>query len=79
MESSTNNLKHKFGKRLTSLRIRKSLTQEQLAEATGISVDFISLVERGLRAPSFRTLERLAAVLDVDVKELFNFDSKDEC
>jgi transcriptional regulator with XRE-family HTH domain len=33
------------------------MTQEQFAEALGISVDFLSLVERGINAPSFDTLE----------------------
>jgi len=52
------------------------MTQEQLAEATNLSVDFISLMERGSRAPSFTTLERLSEVLDVPVKELFDFKTE---
>ncbi len=66
-------LKTKFGKRLRILRQRKGMTQEQLAEAADISVDFLSLVERGVNAPSFATLERIANALGVSEKELFEF------
>jgi transcriptional regulator with XRE-family HTH domain len=67
------NLKINFGKTVRTLRKRKGMTQEQLAEAADISVDFLSLVERGVNAPSFATLERLADALGVPVKELFEF------
>ena len=68
-------LKTQFGTRLQNLRKQKGLTQEQLAEKTMISVDFLSLVERGVNAPSFDTLEKLAIALGVPVKYLFEFDS----
>lgn len=49
------------------------MTQEQFAEAVGISVDFLSLIERGINAPSFETLECIARVLKVRVADLFDF------
>lgn len=67
-------LLYRFGKRLRQLRRQKDLTQEQLAEVTGLSVDSISNIERGINAPSFQTLERLAKALSVSVAELFQFD-----
>jgi transcriptional regulator with XRE-family HTH domain len=67
------NLKISFGRRVRTLRKRRGMTQEQLAEAADISVDFLSLMERGVNAPSFATLERLADALGVPVKELFDF------
>jgi transcriptional regulator with XRE-family HTH domain len=70
-----NNLSHSFGNNLSSIRKNKGLTQEDLAERSGISVDFLSLIERGLRAPSFSTIESLSIALDVEVKELFDFSS----
>lgn len=66
-------LRYRFGKRLRFIRRQKDLTQEQLAEAVGISVEFLSNLERGINAPSFETLEKLAAVLAVPVQELFAF------
>jgi transcriptional regulator with XRE-family HTH domain len=70
-------LRKNFGQRLKALRQQAGLTQEQLAEAADISVDFLSLVERGINAPSFENLERLAKVLGIPVRELFNFDTTD--
>jgi transcriptional regulator with XRE-family HTH domain len=67
-------LKTQFGRRLRELRIGKQMTQEQLAEAAHISVDFLSLIERGRNALSFKVVEQLAIALHMPVKELFNFD-----
>ena len=69
-------LQRKLGKRIAGLRRAKKLTQEQLAEAVGCSVEFISLVERGVNAPSVAGLEKFSKVLKVDVKELFAFEEK---
>lgn len=64
-----------FGRTLAKLRNQRNLTQEQLAEYAGLSVDFLSLIERGQRAPSFKTLERLTIVLQVKARDLFDFDN----
>ena len=71
-------LKDRFGKRVQSLRHIRGLTQEHLAERTGLSVEYISKVERGLASPSFRTIAGLSNVLDVPVLELFDFSKLDE-
>jgi transcriptional regulator with XRE-family HTH domain len=67
-------LRIQFGRHLRRLRLARDLTQEQLAEAAGISVDFLSLVERGINAPSFETLEQFARALKIRVVDLFDFD-----
>jgi transcriptional regulator with XRE-family HTH domain len=69
-------LQRKLGKRIADLRRAKRLTQEQLAEAVGCSVEFISLVERGVNAPSIAGLEKFSRALKVQVKELFAFEEK---
>ena len=69
-------LKRNFGKRLRYLRRSKDITQEQLAEMVGRSTNFISLVENGDTAPSFKTLERLANALKIDVVDLFKFNNE---
>lgn len=68
-----NGLKHKFGRRLRFVRRQRDLTQEELAEAIDVSVEFISNIERGINAPSFATLEKLATVLKASYSELFDF------
>ena len=72
-----NDLKKQFGMRLRLLRIQQQMTQEQLAAAANISVDFLSLIERGKNSPSFANLEKLARALKVPVQELFNFDEEE--
>jgi transcriptional regulator with XRE-family HTH domain len=66
-------LRRQFGIRLKAIRLERELTQEQFAELVGISVDFLSLIERGVNAPSFAVLERMAGRLRLPVRELFDF------
>jgi transcriptional regulator with XRE-family HTH domain len=53
-------LRKKFGQRLREIRVQRAMTQEHFAETLDISVDFLSLIERGINAPSFETLERIS-------------------
>lgn len=69
-------LQRKLGQRIAALRKARKLTQEQLAESLACSVEFISLVERGVNAPSVAGLEKFAKILKVEVKELFTFEEK---
>jgi len=69
-------LQKKLGQRIAALRKTRKLTQEQLAEALSCSVEFISLVERGVNAPSVAGLEKFAKILKVEVRELFTFEEK---
>jgi transcriptional regulator with XRE-family HTH domain len=69
-------LQRNLGKRIAELRRLRKLTQEQLGEAVGCSVEFISLVERGVNAPSVAGLEKFAKGLKVEVKELFTFEER---
>lgn len=69
-------LQRKLGQRIAGLRKARKLTQERLAELIGCSVEFISLVERGVNAPSVAGLEKFAKVLKVEVRELFTFEER---
>ena len=66
-------IKNKFGKRLRKLRRNSDITQEELAEKIGVSSNFISQLERGINAPSFEVLAKLAEVFEVPVRDLFDF------
>lgn len=68
-------LRHRFGRRLREIRLSRKMSQERFAEMLGVSVDFLSLIERGRNAPSFKTLDRIAHRLRLPVAELFKFDS----
>ena len=71
-------LQKKLGRRIAELRRSQKLTQEQLSEAVGCSVEFVSLVERGVNAPTVAGLEKFAKVLKVDVRDMFSFQEKTE-
>jgi transcriptional regulator with XRE-family HTH domain len=49
-------------------------TQEEFAEMAGMSVDFLSLIERGRNAPSFKKLELMIKGLGVSAAYLFTFE-----
>ena len=66
-------LRQNFGNRLKAIRLDRKLTQEEFAELVGISVDFLSLIERGINSPSFEVLEKMASGLELEVRELFDF------
>lgn len=58
-------LAEKFSINLTRIRAQKKLTQEQLAAKAGISVSYVSMLQRGQRSPPLATLETIAAALGV--------------
>jgi transcriptional regulator with XRE-family HTH domain len=66
-------LRKLFGKKLRSFRKRRGMTQEQFAELLDISVDFLSLMERGLNAPSFESIEAFSITLGIPVRDFFDF------
>ena len=72
-ESATPTLRELFGRRIQVLRKSRGLTQEALAEQVGISVDFLSLIERGRNSPSFESLEQFGRALKLPLSQLFTF------
>jgi len=55
-----------IGARIRKWREESGVTQEELAEAVGLSSEFISYLELGKRTPSLATLARIAAHLKKD-------------
>jgi len=64
-------LKKALGKNIKFWRFRRQLSQIDLAEKAGISVTFLSNIERGNNYPQAKTLCNLAEALNVDAWELF--------
>lgn len=54
-----------FGAALRECRLRANLTQAALSELAGLTPNYIGLLERGLRNPSFTTVCALANALGV--------------
>lgn len=64
-------LKALIGKNVKYYRYRENLTQEQLAEKTKSSVNYIGRLERGQHNQSVDKLEKVASALNIEPYELF--------
>jgi len=62
----------KFGQHIRELRKERGLTQEQLAEGSGLSVDAVRRIERGAFSPSLATLRKLCGGLRLSLRTLFD-------
>lgn len=56
----------RIGKKLKEVRIRRLLTQEELARKAGLSPSTVVNIERDRSEPHFSTIRVLARALDVD-------------
>ena len=63
----------KLGKRLREYRRSCGVTQEQLAEKVGVSLEWIGRIERGLYFPNWLLLIKIAKALRVKVQDLIPF------
>lgn len=71
----TENPSELVSKRLKTLRDRRGLTLRDLAEASGLSVNTISLIQRGKSSPTIGTLHKLATALGVSVADFVEEES----
>lgn len=62
------------GERLRRLRVKSHKTLKEVSEATGLSISFISALERGGSGASVASLRRLAEAYGVTMRELFGAD-----
>ena len=60
-----------FGSRISSLRRKKNLTQEQLADIVDLHRTYIGFIEQGKRNPSISNIQKIAKALQVSLRELF--------
>ena len=58
-------------------RAKKDITQEQLAEAIGVSRQTINSIEKGKYVPSTVLSLKMAAYFQVSVHELFQLEVSD--
>ena len=60
--------------KIQEARLKKHLTQEQLAELTELSVSYVCEIENGRKNPSLKTLKKITAVLDIPLSSVFSED-----
>ena len=68
------NLNEIIGKNLKELRIRKNLSQEELAKGIGISASNLREIEYGSGNPTILTIERIAEGLNITTSVLVSSD-----
>ena len=59
-------IKELLGRNLRGYRIQRQLSQEELAEISGLHRTYISGLERGIRNPSIVIVARLANALGIE-------------
>jgi transcriptional regulator with XRE-family HTH domain len=63
----------RFGKNVKIERIKKDLTQEQLAELMNVSQHYVACIETGRENMSLGKVLELAGFLKTDIHNLLNF------
>ena len=72
----SSDIKKLLGQRIKELRKSRNLTQEQFAEMIDIDQRNLSSIECGINFPT-RHFVKIAQVLDIELKELFDFEHLD--
>jgi len=60
----------KLGENLRKIRTKKQMTQGDIASALGVDRAYISNIESGRMNPTLSTLEKIAGVLEISIKDL---------
>lgn len=63
-----------IGKKIAEIRIKRGFTQEKLAEMVNYSTNHIAKLESARTKPSFNLLIDIAKAMNIEVKDLFDFD-----
>jgi transcriptional regulator with XRE-family HTH domain len=62
---------HSFGRAIEDRRRQLGLTQEVVAKKVGVKANYIGYLERGMRHPSQKVVEKLSSALKLDPQELY--------
>ena len=59
---------------IREIREQKHLSQKQLSKLSGVSSSHIGYIENGEREPTISVLCKLSKALNVDIKDLFDYE-----
>jgi transcriptional regulator with XRE-family HTH domain len=62
----------KFGFRIRHIRSTKGITQEKLAELSGLSRQYLGDVERGTRNISLVNIQKISNALEITISKLLD-------
>lgn len=64
------NVEKQLGMRIRYLRMQKKWSQEDLALEADINKNYLSDLERGMRNPTLKVMEKIANALEITIEEL---------
>ncbi|MFL5833475.1 MAG: helix-turn-helix domain-containing protein [Solirubrobacterales bacterium] len=64
-----------FGESTRFFRINAEMTQDEVAEKSGLHATHISEIEQGRGNPTRNTIEKLAKAIDVPIAYLYNLEA----
>ena len=59
-----------FGRSVRILRLKRDMTQQQLADACGLDIGYIGGIERGQRNPTLGVIHSIGKVLGIKAADL---------
>lgn len=65
-----NNISKQFGQRARIIRLKQGLSQGDVSKRLGVHRSYISGIERGVRNPSLKVIQRIAKALEVPIEKL---------
>lgn len=77
MTSLNGKINIKIGLKVKLERAKRKLSQEKLAELSGISKNFVGAIERGESSPTIDTLAKIADALGLTFSELTDISKVD--
>lgn len=65
-----NDISKQFGQRVRTIRLKQGLSQGDISKRLGAHRSYISSIERGVRNPSLKVIQRIAKALEVPMEKL---------
>ena len=65
-----NDISKQFGQRARTIRLKQGLSQGDVSKRLGVHRSYISSIERGVRNPSLKVIQRIAKALEVPMEKL---------
>lgn len=62
--------------KIKEYRVKRGMSQEQLAELAGVRRETISRLEKGIYNPSLKLAMDISRILDGDIYDLFSFEEE---